>query len=188
MKSRILFKGKKKQYITTRDITWDDIRAVFAPKSLQEQYSYLGSVPYNSESRLYKAMLPLVIYMDYKARPKWCPKWVLRFLHLFGNDNSLVRVRNRALHNLFKTLTKGYMIYDYKTKWEWYDLRISIAGDETCWFLSDAIESKFYDAGLREDLAERIKQLDPNTKHTSGNSAEFLREELNKLDEQYANG
>lgn len=188
MKNLILFPGRKYKFITTRDITWNDIRAVFAPRSFQEQYSYLGSVPYNCETQLGKAMEPLVIYMDYKARPKWCPRWVLRFLHLFGNDSSIVRVRNRRLHNWFRVLTKGYIIYDYKTKWEWYDLRISIAGDEQCWFLSDALESKFYDKGLREDLAQRIKELDPETKHTSGNSAEFLREELNRLDEKYENG
>ena len=119
LQSLLFWRGRKKGYIHTRNITLDDIRAVFFPKSFQEKYRYLGSVPYSEESYIFKAMEPLVIYMDYKAKPKWCPRWVLRFLFLFGSDNSIVRVRNRFLHNLEKRLTGGIMLVDYKTKWDW---------------------------------------------------------------------
>ena len=163
-KSLPFWKGRKKGMIHTRDIEWDDIRAVFFPKTFHEKYQYLGSVPWREEGNIFKALEPLVIYMDAKARPKWCPRWVLRFLHLFGSDNSIVRVRNFTLHRLSKKLTKGYLIVDYKTKWSEYDLRISIHGDEKMNWMADAIETKFYREGRREYLIERLKELKPEVK------------------------
>ena len=124
----------------------------------------------------------VIIFMDYKAKPKWCPRWILRFLHLFGSDNSIVRVRNRTLHNLEKRLTKGIQLTDYKTKWEWYDLRISVYGTDQMQNLADAIEHKFYNNGLREDLADQIKVLDPKTKYDKGYSIDSLRNELERLE------
>lgn len=182
-KSMVFWKGRKKGIIYTRDITWKDIRVVFAPRTFTEKYSYLGSVPYNPEGEIFQAMEPLVIFMDYKAKPKWCPRWVLRFLHLFGSDNSIVRVRNRTLYNLQRKLTKGYMITDYKTKWDWYDLRISIMGNAQMNDLADAIEDKFYRKGRRQDVADRIKQLDPSTKFDSNYPMDSLEEELKRLEQ-----
>jgi len=158
-KSLPFWKGRKKGMIHTRDITWDDVRAVFFPKTFQEKYGYLGCVPWNEEGDIFQAMEPLVIYMDYKAKPWWCPRWFLRFLHLFGNDNSIVRVRNRTLHDLSRRLTKGCLIVDYKTKWDWYDLRISIYGNKQMNDLADAIEEKFYREGRREYLKESLSEL-----------------------------
>jgi hypothetical protein len=126
-------------------------------------------------------MEPLVIFIDYKAKPKWCPRWFLRFLHLFGNDNSIVRVRNRRLSNLKRRLTKGIQLTDYKTKWYDYDLRISVYGTDQMQDLADAIEHKFYSDGYRESLASQIKELDPDTKYNSGYSTDSLRNELDKL-------
>ena len=123
MHSLLFWKGRKKGVIHTRDIELDDVREIFFPKNFTEKYGYLGSVPYNPKSDIFKAILPLVLAMDYEAKPKWCPRWVLRFLHIFGNDKSIVRVRNRFLHNLSNKLTKGITFYDYKTKWQNYDLR-----------------------------------------------------------------
>jgi hypothetical protein len=177
----IIFKGKKYKFITTMDITLDHIRAVFFPKSFYEKYKYLGSVPWSEDGDIFKAMEPLVVFMDYKAKPWWCPRFVLRFLHLFGDDNSIVRVRNRRLSELKRKLTKGYGIVDYKTKWQWYDLRISIAGTYQMWDLVNAIEHEFYDKGAREDLADQIKNIDPNTKYNKGYTVSTLREELDRL-------
>ena len=177
----IIFKGKKYKFITTMDITLDHIRAVFFPKSFHEKYGYLGSVPWSGTSDIFKAMEPLVIFMDYKAKPWWCPRFVLRFLHLFGDDNSIVRVRNRRLSELKRKLTKGYGIVDYKTKWQWYDLRISIAGTDQMWDLTNAFEHEFYDKGAREDLADQIKNIDPNTKYNKGYNVRTLRDELDRL-------
>jgi hypothetical protein len=177
-----IFKGKNKGYIHTRDISLDDIRAVFFPKNFHEKYQYLGAVPYDKNGAIFKAMEPLVIFMDHKAKPKWCPRFILRLLHLFGDDNSIVRVRNRHLSNLKRKLTKGLMIWDYKTKWEWYDLRISVYGTDQMQNLADAIEHKFYSDGLREDLADQIKELDPNTNFDKGYTTKMLKEELDRLE------
>lgn len=180
--SLLFWKGRKKGIIHTSDITLDDIRAVFFPKNFYEKYQYLGSVPYFESGDMFEALEPLVIYMDYKAKPKYCPRWVLRFLHLFGSDNSIVRVRNRVLHNLSRRLTKGILLVDYKTKWTWYDLRISVYGDERMNDLADSIEEKYYNKGYRADLAEQIKELDPDTKFDSGYTTKMLKEELDRLE------
>lgn len=181
-KSLLFWKGRRKGYIHTIDITLDHIRAVFFPRYFWEKYRYLGSVPWTESGEIFKAMEPLVIFMDYKAKPWWCPRWFLRFLHLFGDDNSIVRVRNRTLSNLKRKITKGYSIIDYKNKWHWYDLRISISGTDQMWDLADAIEHRFYDKGAREDLAEQIKTLDPDTKYHKGYLPKDLREELDRLE------
>lgn len=180
-KSLLFWRGRKKGMIHTRNITWNDIRAIFFPKNFYEKYHYLGSVPYNELGDIFQAMEPLVIFMDYKAKPWWCPRWFLRFMHLFGMDNSIVRVRNRVWANLLQKITKGYLIVDYKTKWHWYDLRISIHGSKQMWDLSDAIESKFYNDGRRIDLAEQIKELDPNTKYDKGYTVYTLQKELDRI-------
>ena len=99
IKDVVIFKGKKAKSgpVYTLNITVDHIRAVFFPKDFYETYRYLGSVPSeykNSNNDIFYAMRPLVIYLDYLARPWWCPMWFLRLLHLFGNDNSIIRVRS----------------------------------------------------------------------------------------------
>ena len=180
--SLLFWKGRSKGYIHTRDITLDDIRAIFFPKNFHEKYSYLGCIPWNEDGAMFKAIEPLVIFLDYKAKPKYCPRWVLRFLHLFGSDNSIVRVRNRTLHNLERRLTKGIQLTDYKTKWYDYDLRISVYGTSQMQDLADSIEWKFFNKGRRESLANQIKKLDPNTKYHSGYDTDSLKEELDRLE------
>ena len=161
LQSIIFWVGRKKGKVYTRDIDWSDIKEVFLPESFEEKYGYLGSVPHNEDSEVFKSMYPLILAMDYEAKPKWCPRWFLRFLHLFGNDKSIVRVRNFRLHYLFIKLTKGIMIWDYKTKWEWYDLRISISAPKHLQDLASAIEKDFYSRGRQKEIAERILELDP---------------------------
>ena len=164
MESMKIFKGKKAKTgpVHTMDITLDDIRAVFFPRTFNEKYKYLGSVPWDEGGDIFKAMEPLVIFMDYKAKPKFCPRWFLRFLHLFGNDNSIVRVRNYRLSRLKNKLTKGIMIWDYKTKWNWYDLRISVSADQQINNLADDIEHRFYEKGYKKDLVEEIRKIEPD--------------------------
>jgi hypothetical protein len=142
-------------------ITLNKLRAVFFPKSFYEKYGYLGAVPWREDGELFKAMEPLVIFMDYKAKPKWCPRWFLRFLHLVGSDNSVVRVKNRTLHNLHRKLTKGIFMYDYKTKWQWYDLRISVSGNKQIQDLADDIEAVYYRKGEKQDLLDEIYKHNP---------------------------
>ena len=179
----IIFKGKKKGIIHTRNITLDDIRVIFFPKTFQEKYQYLGCVPWNDESDILKAMEPLVIFMDNKAKPWWCPRWFLRFLHVFGSDSSIIRVRNFKLHNLLQKITKGLLITDYKTKWYWYDLRIHIRGTEQMNWLSDAIEGKFYRDGKKEDLINTLNKISPRPGYKFW-SLRVLEEELEKYNEE----
>lgn len=163
LKYSILFwKGRKKGIIHTRDITWKDIRVILFPKNFYEKFSYLGAIPYREEMTMLHA---LVIALDYEAKPWWCPRWFLRFLHLFGNDNSLVRVRNRRLSNLFIDITRGVNMWDYKTKWSHYDLRISISAPPYLQDLSDAIEEFTYQKGEREELLLKIKKYEPEFNH-----------------------
>ena len=176
----LFWKGRPKGMIYTRDIDLDDIREVFFPNGFEEKYSYLGSIPYDEKSEVFKAMYPLILAMDYEAKPKWCPRWFLRFLHLFGNDKSIVRVRNFTLHNLYKKLTKGIMLIDYKTKWEWYDLRISISAPKHLQDLASAIENDFYSRGRQEEIAEDILKLDPKASIIWG-SVDRLIKQYNEL-------
>jgi hypothetical protein len=179
--SLLFWKGRAKGMIYTRDITWEDIRKVFFPRDFYEKYQYLGSVPYDEEGPIFEVMEPLVIFMDYKAKPWWCPRWFLRLLHLFGNDNSIVRIRNRFLSNLNHKITGYIMLMDYKTKWKDYDLRISVVGNKQVQNLANAIESRYYEVGYRTDLAEKIKELDPDTKYNSGYTLSSMKAELMRL-------
>lgn len=180
MKNWTIFPGRKYKYIHTMNITLDDIRAVFFPKNFHEKYQYLGAVPGYGENEKMTMLKALVVAMDYEAKPWWCPRWFLRFLHLFGSDNSIVRVRSRRLHNLEKKLTRGIMMWDYKTKWTYYDLRISISAPEYLQDLSDAIEYKVYSLGRQEELVEEIRSLDPDASIIKG-SVSRLEEQLTKL-------
>lgn len=180
MKNWTIFPGKKYDYIHTMNITLDHIRAVFFPKSFYEKYQYLGAVPGYGKNEKMTMLKSLVIAMDYEAKPWWCPRWFLRFLHLFGSDNSIVRVRNRRLHNLEKKITRGILMWDYKTKWTHYDLRISISGPEYLQNLADAIEYKTYSLGRQEELVQELLSLDPNAPIIRG-SASRLEEQLIEL-------
>jgi len=144
--SLLFWKGRKKGMIHTRDLEWDDLRYIFFPSKL-ERYGYLGITFYKEDSEYYKAIYPLVLAMDYEAKPYWCPRWFLRFLHIFGNDKSIVRVRNHRLSNLHRKLTKGIQFWDWKTKWYDYDLRISISAPKHLQNLADDIEYGFYKRG-----------------------------------------
>ena len=168
--------------IHTMNIRFKDVWAVFFPKDFGEKYRYLGTCVWREDGIYFKALLPLVLVLDYEARPKWCPRWFLRFLHLFGSDNSVVRVRNRRLHNLEKKLTKGIMLVDWKTKWSDYDLRISAYAPEHINNLSNDIERGFYSRGRQKELVEQIKTIDPNASIIWG-SIERLEKQLEQLEQ-----
>lgn len=182
IQSMLFWKGRKKGMIHTIDIKFNDIRAIFFPKNFYEKYHYLGSIPYREGGDIFKAMYPLVLAMDYEARPKWCPRWFLRFLHVFGADNSIVRVRNRFLHDLGRLLTEGIIMWDYKTKWSNYDLRISISGPKHLQDLANDIEYGFYNRGRQEELVDEIKSIDPDASIIRGSIERFEKqlEELEK--------
>ena len=181
LKYTILFwKGRSKGMIYTRDIELDDFRYIFFPKGF-EKYGYLGTYLYNEDSVYFKALYPLVLAMDHEAKPKLCPRWFLRFLHVFGADKSIVRVRNWSLHNLLRKLTKGISFVDWKTKWQDYDLRISIHAPKHLQDLADDIEHGFYSRGKQEELVAEIKKLDPNASIIWG-SVDRLAKQLEELE------
>ena len=187
LKYTILFwKGRKMKYITTRNLEWSDIRYIFFPSKL-EKYGYMSITFYKDDSEFTKALLPLVLAMDYEAKPWWCPRWFLRFLHVFGNDKSVVRVRNRKLSDLHRKLTKGIMFWDWKTKWSHYDLRISISAPKHLQDLADDIEHGFYSRGRQNELVEQIKAIDPDASIIWGSIERFekqLKELENKQDKE----
>jgi hypothetical protein len=169
------------KYITTRNLEWSDIRYIFFPSKL-EKYGYMSITFYKEDSEFTKALMPLVLAMDYEAKPKYCPRWFLRFLDVFGNDRSIVRVRNFTLHNLHRRLTKGIMFWDWKTKWSHYDLRISISAPKHLQDLADDIEHGFYSRGRQNELVEQIKAIDPDASIIWGSIERFEKqlEELEK--------
>jgi hypothetical protein len=85
---------------------------------------------------------------------------------------------------LAEKITGYIMLMDYKTKWKNYDLRISVVGDRQVQNLADAIESRYYEVGYRRDLADQIKELDPNTVFNSGYAPSSLNRELERLVEE----
>ena len=179
--SLLFWKGRKRVLIHTRDIEWSDLRYIFFPSKL-ERYGYMNITFYQEDSPYYRALMPLVLAMDYEAKPKWCPRWFLRFLHVFGDDKSMVRVRNRRLSNLHRKLTKGIQFWDWKTKWYNYDLRISISGPNHLQDLADDIEHGYYSRGRQKELVEQILKLDPNASIIWG-SIERFEEQLEKLEQ-----
>ena len=184
LKYTILFwKGRKKTYITTRNLEWGDLRYIFFPTK-EDKYGYLN-ITFYKDSEFNKVLLPLVLAMDYEAKPKWCPRWFLRFLHVFGNDKSLVRVRNRRLSNLLTKLTKGIGFWDWKTKWSHYDLRISISAPKHLQNLAMWIEHGFYSDGRQKELVEQIKALDPDASIIWG-SIERFEKQLAELENKNA--
>lgn len=75
------------------------------------------------------------------------------------------------------------MLVDYKTKWQWYDLRISISAPKHLQDLADAIERDFYSRGRQEEIAGQIKKLDPEARIMMG-SVDSLVKQYNELIEK----
>ena len=183
LRSLLFWKGRKKGMIHTRSLKWGDLRYIFFPKGF-ERYGYLGTQIWNEDSDYFKALYPLVLALDYEAKPKWCPRWFLRFLHVFGADRSIVRVRNWKLNNLLTKLTKGIGFIDWKTKWSDYDLRISIHAPKHLQDLAGWIEHGFYSDGRQKELVEQIKALDPEASIIWG-SVERFEKQLEELEETF---
>jgi hypothetical protein len=107
------------------------------------------------------------------------------FWFRFGNDKSIVRVRNFTLYELHRKLTKGIRFIDWKTKWNDYDLRISISAPKHLQDLADDIESATYSRGYRNELEEDLKRLDPEA--IPSWNIEKLKQQIEYLEEQNEN-
>ena len=124
IKDIVISKGKKAQIgpVHTRDITLEDIYCCFRPQPGYE-YDYLGYAYYRVKedgtlSKHEQIVKEFLQQVDKVVKPWWCPRFVLRLLDLFGNDKSIVRMRNLKLSNMFSHLTGGIRITDMKWKWE----------------------------------------------------------------------
>ena len=84
-----------------------------------KKYNYLGYlfIPFKTDSKPFNHILNFLKWMDKEVKPKWCPRWFLNLLHLIGNNNSVIQVKNQTLHKLHKKLTRNIMITDLKTKY-----------------------------------------------------------------------
>ena len=70
-RSLLFWKGRKKGMVHTRNIVLDDFRYIFFPKNFADKYGYLGTSVWNEDSVYFKAIYPLVLALDYEAKPKW---------------------------------------------------------------------------------------------------------------------
>jgi len=114
----VIKKGYKTGMVYLQDITLGDIRSVFFPLDTHEKYRYLG-ITYNIfrvNTRNAELLDDFYKFVDSKVKPWYVPRWFLRLLHLFGNDNSIVRVRSQWIHKLHRKLTGGVIIQQVKTK------------------------------------------------------------------------
>jgi hypothetical protein len=85
------------------------------------------------------------------------------------------------LHDLLRKLTKGIAFVDWKTKWQDYDLRISIHAPKHLQNLADDIEGGFYSRGAQEELVKQILAIDPNAPIIWG-SVERFNKQLEELE------
>lgn len=149
------------------------IRKIFFPKNFYERYSYLGNIPYDNSESLLKS---LVIFMDYHAKPKWCPRWFLRLLYSI-NDSPYI-IRNKTLYNIFSKLTKNIRIYEIKRKWASYDVRITLSGNDGINRMVDAITTFIYKEGYKNDVLDKLSKI-PELKNQYHNHNPI--EDLEKL-------
>ena len=99
-----------------------------------------------------------------------------------GNANQ-VDTRQISITDPKNNRTFSISIYDYKTKWEWYDLRISISAPKHLQDLANAIERDFYSRGRQQEIADSISKLDPNASIIWG-SVDRLVKQYNELIEK----
>lgn len=154
IKDIVISRGKKAKMgpVHTRDITLGDLWGCFFPRR-GDEYGYLGYAfyyvdankqPANIGERLLRDFFQQV---DQRVRPKWCPRFVLRLLDLYGNDKSIVRMRSMRLSNWYSRLTGGVRIRDTKWKYETYRIygsftrEIDELAEQTC----RRIEAAYHD-------------------------------------------
>jgi len=103
----------------------------------RNKYHYLG-YPYSpfvnatENDILFKQ---LIRDIDKIVKPKYIPRFVLNLAHLYGMDNSIIRIRSRRIYKLRNKLTKCVLIQDVKIKYG--TLRIYGSFNEEIWKLVD---------------------------------------------------
>jgi hypothetical protein len=84
-----------------------------------DKYSYLGVYwnIFNEGTDNYNILDKFIKDVDKIVKPKYIPRWFLNLLHLWGNDNSIIKVRNRRISQYKDKLTKSILITDIKIKY-----------------------------------------------------------------------
>lgn len=85
----------------------------------EHRYKYIG-ISWNiftEGTDLYEYLENFIKFVAKKAKPWWCPAFVLNLLHLFANDNSIVRCRDMHLSAALRYFTRGLLITDIKIKY-----------------------------------------------------------------------
>jgi hypothetical protein len=144
------------------------IRSIFFPLNFEEKYQYLGNVPSEGDEDLFKTLYPLVLAMDYEAKPNWCPRWFLRFLYNFSDGRLRIK------------LTNGIELGNCNAAWDYYKLQISLNGPRHIHELAKAIEDKFYLTEYRLELIDKIKKLDPKS-NVQWENLDMLEDILKRL-------
>lgn len=83
------------------------------------EFIYLGHIDYlfEKETKEYNIIKSFILTVDKAARPKWCPKWFLRLLELYRDNNP-------TAYKLHNKLTKGIRIIDMGVVNHSYDIII----------------------------------------------------------------
>ena len=108
----------KNSIVYLSEISFKDVLNCFS-NHRDHKYHYLG-ISWNifdENTDLYDYLENFIMFVAKKAKPWWVPRFVLNLLHLFGNDNSIVRCRNFHLSHVKQLLTGGITIHDIKTKY-----------------------------------------------------------------------
>lgn len=110
--------GDKRNRYKFPPVSFKDVLRCFSNKR-EDKYHYLGISwnIFNKDTDLHDYLEDFIIFVAKKAKPWWCPAFVLNLLHLFANDNSIVRCRDIHLSAAFKYLTGGILITDIKIKY-----------------------------------------------------------------------
>jgi len=109
--------NKKKKYYFNKLTPKTFWNTIFPGKQRRWVYMGYGYNLFREGTEGYEYIDTFFEYVDSQMRSKWCPKTVLRLLHLVGNDNSIVRVRWWWAHKLHRKLAKGILINDVKEKY-----------------------------------------------------------------------
>lgn len=99
-------------------VAFRDILNCFS-NNREHKYHYLG-ISWNifkEGTDLYDYVEDFISFVAKKAKPWWCPIFVLNLLHLFASDNSIVRCRDIHLSSVLKYFTGGLLITDIKIKY-----------------------------------------------------------------------
>ena len=152
----------------------DKFKRIFFPKNFYEEYIYLGNIPNpeHCKSDLFEMLKPLIVYMDYIAKPYWVPRWFLRAISILRLNN------NDIIYNFVYELTNGVHFLDYKFKYYDYDLRMTVIGPISIRDLADSIESRYFNTHRRDFLISILGDI-------YGNDYNLESFELWKLEDLY---